>query len=124
VCPRAKQYRENFSLSEKNASSVFELVHIDLWGPYRTLSSCRARYYLTIVDDHSREVWVYLLCNKTEIETMFMRFVSFVDRQFDKKIDKVRSENGTEFNCLRDYFFTNGIGLILHVLVLLNKMEE
>jgi transposase InsO family protein len=109
VCPRAKQHRDSFSLSKNNAASLFELVHCDLWGSYRTRSSCGAQYYLTIVDDYSHAVWVYLLCNKTEIETMFLNFVALVDRQFDKKIKKVRSDNGTEFNCLRDYFFNNGI---------------
>ncbi|XP_050896338.1 uncharacterized protein LOC127103092 [Lathyrus oleraceus] len=54
-------------------------------------------------------VWVYLLCNKTDIETMLLNFVAIVDRQFDKKIKKVCSDNGTEFNCLHDYFFNNGI---------------
>lgn len=109
VCPRAKQHRHIFSLSENNASSLFELVHCDLWGPYRTPSSCGATYYLTVFDDYPRGVWVYLLCNKTEIETMFMNFVAFVDRQFDNKIKKVRSDNGTEFNCLRNYFLKNEI---------------
>lgn len=33
---------------------------------------------------------------------MFLNFVAFVDRQFDKKIKKVCSDNITEFNCLRD----------------------
>ena len=109
VCPRAKQHRNSFSLSDNKASCLFELVHCDLWGPYRTPSSCRARYFLTIVDDYSRAVWIFLLKNKTEIEVMFMNFVAYVDRQFDKRIKRVRSDNGTEFNCLRDYFTTNGI---------------
>ncbi|XP_062100880.1 uncharacterized protein LOC133806808 [Humulus lupulus] len=109
ICPRAKQHRDSFPLSENNASSLFELVDCDLWGSYRTPSSCGAQYYLTVVDDYSRAVWVYLLCNKTEIETMFMNFVAFVDRQFDKKIKRVRSDNGTEFNCLRDYILKQGI---------------
>jgi len=109
VCPRAKQHRDHFSLSEHNASSLFELVHCDLWGPYRTPSSCGAQYYLTIVDDYSRAVWIYLLRNKNEVESMFMNFVAFVDRQFDKKIKKIRSDNGTEFHCLRDFSLKHGI---------------
>lgn len=72
-------------------------------------SSCGASYFLTIVDDYSRAVWIYLICNKTKIEKMFLNFVALVDRQFNKKVKIVRSDNGTEFNCLRDYFHDNGI---------------
>lgn len=105
VCPRARQHMDSFPLSENNTASLFELVHCDLWGSYRTRSSCGAQYYLIIVDDYSRVVWVYLLCNKAEIKTMFLNFVAFVDRQFDEKIKKVRSDNGAKFNCQYDYFF-------------------
>ena len=56
VCSRAKQTREKFPLSQHKDSSAFELVHCDLWGPYRTPSTCGAFYFLTIVDDYSRAV--------------------------------------------------------------------
>ena len=76
VCPRAKQSRNSFSLSDKKASRIFELVHCDLWGPYHTVSSCGARYFLTIVDDFSRAVWVYLLIDKLEVFKTFMSFLA------------------------------------------------
>ncbi|XP_021757222.1 uncharacterized protein LOC110722253 [Chenopodium quinoa] len=54
VCMRAKHPRNKFPLSDSRASRSFEKVHCDLWGPYRHVSSCGARYFLTIVDDYSR----------------------------------------------------------------------
>ena len=51
VCYRAKHHREKFPLSANNSSRIFEKIHCDLWGPYRHVSSCKARYFLTIVDD-------------------------------------------------------------------------
>lgn len=109
ICFRAKQSRDKFPLSTNKATRIFEMVHCDLWGPYNTISSCGARYFLTIVDDYSRAVWVYLLIDKKEVFKMFMSFIALVDRQFDKKIRFVRSDNGTEFNSLKDYFVANGI---------------
>lgn len=108
VCFRAKQPRESFPLSSR-ASRIFELVHCDLWGPYGFRSSCGASYFLTIVDDFSRSVWVFLLFNKLEVETMFLNFVALINRQFGQKIKRVRSDNGTEFKCLNAYFQKNGI---------------
>nr|GEU99413.1 ribonuclease H-like domain-containing protein [Tanacetum cinerariifolium] len=57
VCQRVKQTREPFSLSDHVSSSLRELVHLDLWGPYRVASSKGFRYFLTIVDDYTRAVW-------------------------------------------------------------------
>lgn len=78
-------------------------------GSFYTISSCGARYFLTIVDDYSRAVWVYLLIDKKEVFKMFMSFIALVDRQFNKNIRFVQSDNGTEFNSLKDYFMENGI---------------
>lgn len=61
VCLRAKQTRLSFPISENKRKGVFDLIHCDLWGPYRTPTHSGARYFLTIVDDYSRGVWLYLM---------------------------------------------------------------
>lgn len=91
------------------ATFCFEIIHCDLWGPYHTPSSCGATYFLTIVDDYSRAVWVFFLFDKTEVNKMFGSFFAMINRQFDAKVKVVRSDNGTEFKCMVDYFSTNGI---------------
>jgi hypothetical protein len=56
VCLRAKQTRDAFPISNNKAMQNFQLIHCDVWGPYRTLAMCGVRYFFTIVDDHSRAV--------------------------------------------------------------------
>ncbi|XP_026384901.1 uncharacterized protein LOC113280497 [Papaver somniferum] len=109
IFPRAKHRRSSFPNSKSKAICIFELVHLDLWGPYKTPSSCGAHYFLTIVDDFSRGVWIYLIKNKTEVELVFLNFIALIKRQFNKEIKNVRSDNGTEFNTLLGYFQTNEI---------------
>ncbi|KAL2903744.1 Retrovirus-related Pol polyprotein from transposon TNT 1-94, partial [Bienertia sinuspersici] len=109
VCPQAKQTRDPFPVSDFHATRAFELIHCDLWGPYSTPSSCNAVYFLTIVDDYSRGVWVYLLENKTEVFSSFNSFFAMVTRQFELTVKYVRSDNGTEFNCMKNYFDSHGI---------------
>lgn len=70
---------------------------------------CGSRYFLTIVDDYSRAVWIYLLPNKSETASTLKTFIAMVERQFDKKLKIIRSDNGTEFLCLTDYFKLHGI---------------
>jgi len=67
ICHRTKQTRNSFPLSENNAFNLFEMIHCDVWGPYRTTSSCGASYFLTIVDDFSRAIWVALLVDEAEV---------------------------------------------------------
>ncbi|GJT97915.1 ribonuclease H-like domain-containing protein [Tanacetum coccineum] len=56
VCHRAKQTREPFPLFDHKSKTMGELVHLDLWGPYRVPSREGFKYFLTIVDDYSRVV--------------------------------------------------------------------
>ncbi|GJZ00447.1 ribonuclease H-like domain-containing protein [Tanacetum coccineum] len=67
ICQRAKQTREPFPLSGHKSKTLSKLVHLDLWGSYSVHSREGYRYFLTIVDDYTKEaVWVYLVKTKDE----------------------------------------------------------
>lgn len=109
ICFNSKQTREAFSESSNKALASFDLIHCDLWGPYRVPSSCGARYFLTIFDDFSRAVWVYLLLEKSEVKVVLPKFVSMVLCQFNQQVKTVRTDNGLEFLGLAKYFSDNDI---------------
>lgn len=48
--------------------------------------------FLTIVDDYSKYLWIYLF--KIEVQNVFLNFVAMVDRQFNHTIKRVSSNNG------------------------------
>ena len=54
TCHYAKHKRSPFPSSISHAFSIFDLIHIDIWGPCSKISMHGHRYFLTIVDDHSR----------------------------------------------------------------------
>ncbi|KAJ0441169.1 putative RNA-directed DNA polymerase [Helianthus annuus] len=108
ICHRAKQVRVPFPLSEHKSKAVGDLVHLDVWGPYKVTSYDGYKYFLTIVDDFSRAVWCYFLTNKTEVFENLKEFYELVLTQFKRKIKIVRSDNGTEFvNSQMSSFFKN-----------------
>ncbi|KAG7539387.1 Reverse transcriptase RNA-dependent DNA polymerase [Arabidopsis suecica] len=109
ICIQAKQTRDPFPLSSNKTTFAFELVHCDLWGPYRTTSICGSRYFLTLVDDFSRAVWLYLLPSKQEAPLHLKNFIALVKRQYSTDIKTIRSDNGSEFICLSDFFAEKGI---------------
>ncbi|KAL0410029.1 UNVERIFIED_CONTAM: Retrovirus-related Pol polyprotein from transposon RE2 [Sesamum latifolium] len=66
ICPFAKQSRLPFSPCAIQSKHAFELIHVDLWGPYRTQTYNGCNYFLTVVDDFSRASWTFLLRYKTQ----------------------------------------------------------
>ncbi|KAJ0623415.1 putative RNA-directed DNA polymerase [Helianthus annuus] len=111
TCHRAKQVRVPFPLSEHKTKSVGDIIHLDVWGPYKVTSRDGFKYFLTIVDDYSRAVWCYLLRNKMEVFENIEIFYELVLTQFKKKIKILRSDNGTEFvnNKMDNFCKTKGI---------------
>lgn len=107
----AKFTKLPFSLSESVASELFGLVHIDLWGPYKESTREKYRYFLTIVDDHSRHTWLYLLENKYESLATLEKFLNYTKTHFNKPIKTLRSDNALEFtsHACKSFFDKNGI---------------
>nr|GEW50686.1 hypothetical protein [Tanacetum cinerariifolium] len=58
ISQKAKQTRESFPLSDHKSKSLGDLVHLDLWRPYKVTSSEGFRFFLTVVDDYTRAVWI------------------------------------------------------------------
>jgi len=97
TCILAKAHRLPFGRSSISTKIPFELVHMDLWGSYRVANINGARYFLTIVDDFTRNTWTQLLHNKTQVYAAIERFLNMVETQFKTKVTMIRSDNGTEF---------------------------
>lgn len=54
VCPKARQHKLPFKQSSIHTSSLFDLIHVDTWGPYNTKTYNGQSYFLTLVDDFTR----------------------------------------------------------------------
>ena len=61
ICPLAKQHRQPFPVSSSAALKPFALLHVDIWGPYRTPTYDAYKLFLSFVDDYTRGTWVYLV---------------------------------------------------------------
>ena len=67
TCHFAKQKRLPFPDSITISSQCFDLLHMDIWGPYAHPSLLGHKYFLTIVDDKSRYTWIIFLKLKSEV---------------------------------------------------------
>ena len=82
-------------------------------------------YYISFIDDFSRNIWIYFLQNKSEVFAKFKEFKALVENKSEKKIKVLRTDNGGEFcgNEFEDFCKKCGIQgkRLLHTH--LNRME-
>lgn len=123
VCPRAKQQCLPFAVSSTKTCACFQLIHVDIWGPYRHETYNGYRYFLSIVDDYSRATWVHLISHKSNAFTMLQAFINLVETQFETKVKCIRSDNGMEFSDTNaaQYYKDKGI---IHQLSCVERQQQ
>ncbi|GJZ91527.1 zinc finger, CCHC-type containing protein [Tanacetum coccineum] len=98
-CVVAKQTRKSFpNEAQWRASKPLELLHADLCGPITPQSTGGNRYFLLIVDDWCRYMWVYFLRSKDEALAKFKIFKAQVEMETEHKVKALRTDRGGEFN--------------------------
>ena len=97
VCKFAKHTRLPFVTSNSKSSTIFELVHSDVWGPAPVDSYNGFKYFVIFIDDFSRLTYIYLLKQKGEIFSHFQDFSNLVENQYNTTIKVLRTDDGTKF---------------------------
>ncbi|CAI7878543.1 unnamed protein product [Closterium sp. NIES-54] len=98
TCLETKFTKFPFSSGTGPAKAPLALVHMDVVGPTRAPSLLGSRYFLTIVDDHTRAVWVNPLKTKGEVAAAVLKeWMPRAQRESGHKVKVVRTENGGEF---------------------------
>lgn len=97
-CVMGKAKRGSFGTGKHDTKNVLEYVHADLWDSHNVHPSLSSnRYFLSIVDDHSRKVWIWFLRTKDETFASFSEWKMLVENQVDRKVKCLRTDNSLEF---------------------------
>ncbi|CAI7868975.1 unnamed protein product [Closterium sp. NIES-53] len=97
TCLETKFTKLPFSSGTRSAKALLALVHMDVVGPMRAPSLSGRRYFLTIVDDHTRAVWMYPLKTKgEEAATVVKEWMPRAQRESGHKVKVIRTDNGGE----------------------------
>ena len=120
----ARQSRLPFPPKTHTTTGIFELLHVDLWGPYQTTTHDNFKYFITLVDDFSKSTWTQLLSCKSNAFHVLKAFVLMVENQFSTTVKTIRSDNGLELLAMKPLYFFNPKGSSIRnpVPILLNKM--
>ena len=79
------------------AADALELIHGDLCGPITLATNGGRRYFLLLVDDCSRYIWLQLLTSKDEAVAAIKKFKMRAKAERGKKLHVLRTDQGGEF---------------------------
>lgn len=110
-CTLEKSCRVKFNIAIHNTKGILNYVHSDLWGPSKVCSKGGVRYFISIIDDYSRRVWVYCLKSKDQAFEAFKDWKNVIENQVGRRIKKLRTDNDLEFcsNLFEKYCKNEGI---------------
>ena len=113
-CVFGKAHRAKFPKGVHRSKHVLDYVHTDLWGSAEVSSLSGGKYFMTLIDDHSRKVWLYILKTKDQVVEKFKVWKALVENQSGRKLKALRTDNGLEF-CNREFeAFCQKYGILRH----------
>ena len=84
-CVVRKSSRTRFRIAVHNTKGTLDYIHSDLWGPSQIESLGGACYFLSMIDDFSRMVWVYPLRSKDQVVDRFKVWKNLIETQANRK---------------------------------------
>jgi transposase InsO family protein len=112
ACQAGKQVEaQHHAKNLMTTTRLLEMLHMHLFDPIAYISIGINKYGLVIIDDYSRFTWVFFLQDKSETQEVLKKFLKMEQNEFDAKVKRIRSDNGTEFKNtqVEDYLDEEGI---------------
>jgi hypothetical protein len=111
-CALGKQHRQPFpQVASYRAESQLDMFHADLCGQIKPKTPGGKNYFLLLVDDYSRFMWIELLATKDEAFKCFKRVKALAETEHGGKLWAFRSDRGGEFNSMefKEYCDQHGV---------------
>jgi transposase InsO family protein len=97
VCQAGKQVGEpHYAKNIMTTTRPLEMLPMNLFGPIAYISIGGNKYGPVIVDVYSHFTWVFFLHDKSETQEVLKKFLKRAQNEFDAKVNKIRSGNGSE----------------------------
>ena len=96
-CILSKSSITIFKTTVHSTKGTLDYIHADLWGPSQIDSLDGAKYFLSLIDDYSKMVWVYPLKSKDQAYESFKNWKMLIETHTNRKVKALRTDNGLEF---------------------------
>jgi transposase InsO family protein len=110
-CAQGKNIKNPFPKRHNKAEGVLELIHSEVSGPMPSSSISGYVYYVSFIDDYSRNTWVYFLKSKDEVFSKFKEFKALMENISEKNIKILRLDNGGEYTSKEFMNFCKYVGI-------------
>jgi transposase InsO family protein len=111
-CLIGKQHRTPFPRATSyRAQRGLELVHADLCGQISPPTPGGKQYFLLMVDDFSRFMWIELLTTKDQALSYIKKVKASAENEIGGKLKALRTDRGGEFNSNLFTVFCNDSGI-------------
>jgi hypothetical protein len=110
-CDLSKMHQQPFSGHFPQAEVLLNCIHMDLCGPITPATRGGNRYFLKIIDGHSKFRFIFPMPSKSDTFCHFITFLNRAETFTGQKLKSVVSDNGGEFVNKRffDLFRQKGI---------------
>ena len=78
--------KKTFPRNESKAKGILEIIHSDVCGPMSSKSLSGYSYYVSFIDEFSRNTWVYFMKNKDKVFSKFKEFKALIENHTENKI--------------------------------------
>jgi transposase InsO family protein len=93
-----KQKRSHFpDRAAWRAERALELIHGDLCDPISPATPIGNAYFMLLVDDHNRYMWVSMLVSKDRAAATIKEYQVWVEEESGCKLAMLRTDRGGEF---------------------------
>ena len=111
-CVLGKHHRKPFpQVSSFRAEKCLELVHTDLCGHISPKTAGGASYFLLVVDDYSRFMWVEMLKTKGQALECFKKVKARAELECNNKLKALRTDRGVNSCPICSQFSVMKVGL-------------
>ena len=95
-------------------AETLELVHGDLCRPITPATPSGRKYFILLVDDCSRYMWLQLLTSKTEAAEAVKKFKARAEAESGKKLRVLRTDRGGGFTSVEFVAYCADQGVVRH----------
>lgn len=111
-CLLGKMTKSPFTGSYERGEGLLDLIHTDMYGPFRSTTRDVNQFYVTFTDGYCKYEYIYLIKPKSEIFEKFKEFKHKFENQLGRKIKMLRSDRGRGYLSIEFHDYLKEYGIV------------
>ena len=96
-CVIGKKTKVKFGTVTHCTNGILDYIHTNVWGPTKTASIGGKLYFVSFINDYSRQYWVCIMKHKGEVLELFVEWKKNMENSIGRKIKVLCSDNRREY---------------------------